>query len=91
MARIRHLAALSDLCKDLNAATGIDPSTRAPARAGALAQDSAPRVHWKVPRACPWGSTAIPSISHSMAGRFNEVVDSFVRFKSNRKWRVPVK
>jgi len=24
---------------------------------GALAQDSAPRVHRKVPRACPWGST----------------------------------
>ena len=24
---------------------------------GALAQDSAPRVYWKVPRGCPWGST----------------------------------
>src|SRR3970040_1543534 len=24
---------------------------------GALAQDSAPRAYWKVPRACPWGST----------------------------------
>jgi len=31
---------------------GFDPSTRAPALAGALAQDSAPRVNWKVPRAC---------------------------------------
>jgi len=25
---------------------------------GALAQDSAPRAYWKVPRACPWGSTS---------------------------------
>ncbi len=25
---------------------------------GPLAQDSAPRADWKVPRACPWGSTA---------------------------------
>ena len=24
---------------------------------GALAQDSAPRAYWKVPRAYPWGST----------------------------------
>jgi len=33
-------------------AGGFDPSTRAPALAWALAQDSAPRVNWKVPRAC---------------------------------------
>src|SRR3972149_12045816 len=26
---------------------------------GALAQDSAPRARWKVPRACPWCSTMI--------------------------------
>jgi len=40
----------------------IDPST-APALAGAPAQDFAPRAYWKVPRACPWGSTVntIPS------------------------------
>jgi peptidoglycan/xylan/chitin deacetylase (PgdA/CDA1 family) len=27
---------------------------------GALAQDSAPRAWWKVPRDCPWGSTGRP-------------------------------
>ncbi len=55
---VEDVAALSDLCKDLNAATGIDPSTRAPARAGALAQDSAPRAYWKVSRACPRAAQA---------------------------------
>ncbi len=46
----------------------FDPSTRAPALAGALAQDSAPRAYSKVPRDCPRGSTfsgkSSPKICH---------------------------
>jgi hypothetical protein len=35
----------------------VDPSTRPQPWPGVLAQDSASGEYWKVPRACPWGST----------------------------------
>jgi len=66
---VEDVAPLGDLCKELNAATGIDASTGAPARAGGSCSGSRPTGALEGAQACPWGSTAIPSISRGMAGR----------------------
>ncbi len=47
----------------------IDPSTRSPALAGVLAQDS-PRGCTKVSRICPWVSTLITVVKEGMVYRF---------------------
>ena len=62
LSNVAHAAAPHpNLCRGTIESMGIllgsDPSTRAPALAGALAQDSAPPAYWKVTRGCPCGST----------------------------------